>query len=137
MDVETPQEATAQTSKQRPDAEAGVRKTGPRFILSHKPSKRAFSKRLITESANYKVEESEGGSAKAQIPGKSQAKPKQSTKDMTSMFQKNFHYLVQSKNLKRKKREHRRNKLSEAVEFSAKYSSRADQTGAGRTSSRT
>lgn len=124
MDVETPQEQVTHATRLKADAEAGVRKTGTRFILSHKPSKRAFSKRLITDSANYKPEDGDRGSAKAQKPGKAQVSAKQTSKEMTSMFQKNFHYLVQSKNLKRKKREHRRNKLTEAVEFSAKYPSR-------------
>ena len=49
---------------------------------------------------------------------------KASKQEVTNMFQKNFHYLKQSINLKRKKREHRKNKLSEAVEYSEKYSSK-------------
>ena len=125
MDLETPQEQLPKSVRHKPESDVGTRKIGPRFILSQKPSKRAFSKRQITEPVNYKQEDVDRSSAKLQKSnklGKSQVSGKQSSKELTNMFQKNFNYLVQSKNLKRKKREHRRNKLSEAMEFSAKYS---------------
>lgn len=54
------------------------------------------------------------------------AKPKPTEKEISSQFQKNLNSLFQSKNHKRRKKEYRRNKLGEMVEFSAKYSSKGD-----------
>ena len=108
--------------------EASKRKTGARSLLSQKHSKRAFSKRVGGDTKTYKAEETDRNSVQNQVlsikMGKSHASSKHSVKDLSKMFHKNLNYLVKSKNLRRKKRDNKKNKLGEGIDFSAKYSSK-------------
>jgi hypothetical protein len=118
------EEQKDQLSTQPIDNEHSLRKLKTRSILSHKASKRDFSRRLVTDQSSYKLDDTDNGNAKDIKMVKSQIGTKPNQIELTNMFHKNFSCLKQSMNLKRKKKEHRKNKLSEPVEFSEKYTSK-------------